>query len=313
FSVFSVISMVTTNPVYVSEPAMHPNLALGIIILPLSTLAFVLAIFLAIESPINTLYRGNSESDAQKNLLNFRQRSAKTTIITDEFNDMKLLVLDSTVFSKCMITEGNFKPFQLALTLKLSNLLYYNYTMNLSKMLFMSLMFDVSLKDINWAPSILMLTKCVAALLAVFLIDVFPRRIQYTISSLTTGTFLLAFGIVLATYDSVEVWVAPFLFITAEVFNAIAMHPMPDILLSEIFPLKKKTLSINSILICEYVGHMIVYIIYFNVPSNLQSTYIKTIVFGSVIILKSFIGLLAIPDTRSKTHREVIDLLQKGH
>ncbi|XP_055600090.1 solute carrier family 2, facilitated glucose transporter member 4-like [Uranotaenia lowii] len=312
-AVFSVISMVTTNIIYIIEPEMHPNRALGIIILPLSCAAFFLAFFLTVESPIHTLSSRKDEGMALSNLLKLRGLSVENTEVTQEFNDMKLLVAESNMLSKIFVTEGNFKPFQLVLTLKLANLLFFNYSMNIAKMMLMSLMFTLTLEGINWAPSILMLSKLVAAVFAIFIIDVLPRRFQYAISSTFTGAFLLAFGIVLATYDIIEPWLPPFMYITAEVFQALGMLPVSEILLSEAFPPKKKVLSVASVLICEYVGHMVVYIIYFNVPSTLQNTYIKTIVFGSVILLKCLIGILVIPDTRRTTPREAVQLLSKGH
>lgn len=303
--------MVTTNMVYIIEPEMHPNRALGIIILPLSLAAFVLAFFLTIESPIYTLLITKDETTAQRDLLKLRGQALETTDTTQEFNDMKLLVAESNMLSKMFVTEGNFKPFQLVLTLKLANLLFFGYSMNMAKMVFMSQMFTLTIESHNWAPPIQMLSKMVAALVAIFIIDILPRRFQYAISSTVTGSFLLAFGIVLATHDVVEPWIAPFLYITAEVFVAFGMLPVSEILLSEAFPPKKKVLSVASVLICEYVGHMVVYIIYFNVPSNLQSTYIKTIVFGSVILLKCLIGVLVIPDTRNTTPREAVQLASK--
>lgn len=303
--------MVTTNVIYIMEPAMHANMALGIIIMPLSLAAFVLAFFLTIESPIHTLLVKNDESTAQKDFLKLRGQALETTETAQEFTEMKLLVAESNMLSKIFVTEGNFKPFQLVLTLKLANLLYFNFSMNIAKMTLMSMMFDLGLTTPNWAPPILMLSKLGGALLAIFIIDILPRRFQYGFSSTFTGTFLLAFGIVLATHDYLEPWIPPFLYITAEVFVTFGMLPVSEILLSEAFPPKKKVLSVASVLICEYVGHMVVYIIYFNVPSNLQSTYIKTIVFGGVILLKCLLALLLIPDTRNTTPREAVQMMSK--
>ncbi|XP_058831830.1 uncharacterized protein LOC131690249 [Topomyia yanbarensis] len=307
-AVFSIISMVTTNPVYIIEPAMHPNRALGIIILPLSCGACVLAFFLTVDSPIYTLAVRQDETTAAKDLRTLRNQTIETASTTDEFNDMKLLVAESSMLTKMFVTEGNFKPFQLVLTLKLANLLFFNYSMNLAKMAYMSAMFTLTVTTHNWAPPILMLSKMVATFVTIFIIDVLPRRFQYAISSTFTGAFMLAFGIVLATHDILQPWVAPFLYITAEVFNAMGMLPVSEILLSEAFPPKKKVFSVANILICEYVGHMVVYIIYFNVPSEPQNTYIKTIVFGSVILLKCLIAVLVIPDTRNTTPREAVQL-----
>ncbi|XP_062544730.1 uncharacterized protein LOC134211651 isoform X2 [Armigeres subalbatus] len=310
-AVFSVISMVTTNVIFMFDPAMHANMALGIIIMPLSLAAFVLAFFLTIESPIYTLLVKNDESTAQKNFLKLRGQALETTGTTEEFTEMKLLVAESNMLSKFFITEGNFKPFQLVLTLKLANLLYFNYSMNIAKMLLMSAMLILTPTSPNWAPPILMLSKLAAATFAILIIDILPRRFQYGISSTFTGTFLLAFGIVLATHDFIEPWLAPFMYITAEVFVTFGMLPVSEILLSEAFPPKKKVFSVASVLICEYVGHMVVYIIYFNVESSLANTYIKTIVFASVILLKCLLGILLIPDTRNTTPREAVQIMSK--
>ncbi|XP_058465883.1 facilitated trehalose transporter Tret1-like [Malaya genurostris] len=307
-AVFALISMGTTNLIYVMEPAMHPNRALGIIILPLSLGAAALAFFLMVESPIRILTVRKDEAAAGKNLRYLRNEQLDTASTTQEFNDMKLLVAESSMLSKMFVTEGNFKPFQLVLTLKLANLLFFNYSMNLAKMVYMSAMLDLTPTSHNWAPPILMLSKTGASFFTILIIDVLPRRFQYAISSTFTGSFMLAFGIVLATHEILQPWVAPFLYITAEVFNAMGMLPVTEILLSEAFPPKKKLLSIASVLVCEYVGHMVVYIIYFNVPSEPQNTYIKTIVFGSVILLKCLIAVLVIPDTRNTNPREAVQL-----
>ncbi|XP_055531366.1 solute carrier family 2, facilitated glucose transporter member 2 isoform X2 [Wyeomyia smithii] len=310
-TVFSIISMVTTNPVYIIEPAMQPNRALGIIIMPLSCGAIVLSFFYTADSPIFILLTRKDEPASLNSIKLFRDQTSETSIVKQEFDEIKLLVSESDVLSKMFITEGNFKPFQLVLMIKLANLLFFNYSMNLAKMAYMSFMFTLTLTSHNWAPPILMLSKLIAVCIAIFSVDILPRRFQYAISSIFTGSFLLAFGIVLATHEYLQPWIAPFLYITAEVFNALGMLPISEILLSEVFPPKKKVFSIINILICEYVGHMIVYIIYFNVPSNPQSTYIKIIVFGGVILLKCLIGVLVIPDTRNTTLREAVNLFFK--
>ncbi|XP_049538816.1 uncharacterized protein LOC125953360 [Anopheles darlingi] len=305
-ALFTILSMVTTNPVYIVEPNMHPNRAIGIVILSLSTFALVPAWFLVIESPIYTLTTSGNDALAKTNLIKLRGLSMESPSMMDEFEDMKTLAAESESLSPFFLSQGNFPPFQLSLLIKLANLLFFNYSMNTAKMSLMSLMFTLNVFTHNWAPSILMLSKFVASLFAILIIDVLPRRFQYGVSSIFTGSFMLALGIILATYDIVETWIPPFLYITAEVFNTFGMLPVSEILLSEAFPPKKRALSVSSILICEYVGHMVVYIIYFNVPSTLTNTYIKTLVFSGVILLKCFIAMLTIPDTRNMYPREAV-------
>ncbi|XP_058066463.1 solute carrier family 2, facilitated glucose transporter member 7-like [Anopheles bellator] len=305
-ALFTILSMVTTNPIFFAEPNMHANRAIGIVILSLSTFALVPAWFVVIESPIHILTTSGNESEARSNLIKLRGLSMESPSLMDEFEDMKTLASESESLSPFFLSQGNFPPFQLTLLIKLANLLFFNYSMNTAKMSLMSLMFTLTLFSYNWAPSILMLSKFAGSILAIFIIDVLPRRFQYGISSTFTGTFMLALGIILATYDSVETWIPPFLYITAEVFNTFGMLPVSEIMLSEAFPPKKRALSVSSVLICEYVGHMVVYIIYFNVPSTIENTYIKTLVFSGVILLKCIIAVLTTPDTRNKYPREAV-------
>ncbi|XP_053675016.1 solute carrier family 2, facilitated glucose transporter member 5-like [Anopheles nili] len=305
-ALFTVLSMVTTNPVFIVEPNMHANRAVGIVILSLSVLALVPAWFLVVESPLYLLTTSGNETEARSNLIKLRGMSMETPSIMDEFEDMKTLASESESLSPFFLTQGNFPPFQLVLLVKLANLLFFNYSMNAAKMLLMSQMFTLTLFTHNWAPPLLMLSKFAGSVFAILIIDILPRRFMYGISSTFTGTFMLALGIILATYDSVETYIAPFLYITAEVFNTFGMLPVSEIMLSEAFPPKKRALSVSSILICEYVGHMVVYIIYFNVPSTLTNTYIKTLVFAGVILLKCVIAVLTIPDARNTYPREAV-------
>uniref|UniRef100_A0A182UF27 Major facilitator superfamily (MFS) profile domain-containing protein n=1 Tax=Anopheles melas TaxID=34690 RepID=A0A182UF27_9DIPT len=307
-ALFTILSMVTTNPVFVVEPNMHANRAIGIVILPLATFALLCSWFLVIESPIHTLTTSGNESEARSNLIKLRGLSMESPSLMDEFEDMKTLASESESLSPFFLSQGNFPPFQLVLLVKLANLLFFNYSMNTAKMSLMSLMFTLGLFTHNWAPSILMLSKFAGSLFAILIIDLLPRRFMYGISSTFTGTFMLALGIILATYDLVATWIPPFLYIVAEVFNTFGMLPVSEIMLSEAFPPKKRALSVSSILICEYVGHMVVYIIYFNVPSTLTNTYIKTLVFSGVILLKCLIAVLTIPDTRGKYPREAVHM-----
>uniref|UniRef100_A0A182J332 Major facilitator superfamily (MFS) profile domain-containing protein n=1 Tax=Anopheles atroparvus TaxID=41427 RepID=A0A182J332_ANOAO len=307
-ALFTVLSMVTTNPIFIMEPNMHANRAIGIVILSLSTLALVPAWFLVVESPLHTLTTSGNETLARSNLIQLRGLTMESPSLMDEFEDMKTLAAESESLSPFFLSQGNFPAFQLALLIKLANLLFFNYSMNTAKMSLMSLMFTLTLFSHNWAPPLLMLSKFAGSLLAIFIIDLLPRRFQYGFSSTFTGTFMLALGIILATYDSVATWIPPFLYLTAEVFNTFGMLPVSEIMLSEAFPPKKRTLSVSSILICEYVGHMVVYIIYFNVPSTLANTYIKTLVFSGVILLKCLIAVLTTPDTRNKYPREAVHM-----
>ncbi|XP_052896722.1 uncharacterized protein LOC128303712 [Anopheles moucheti] len=307
-ALFTVLSMVTTNPIFIVEPNMHANRAVGIVILSLSTFALLFAWFLVIESPLHTLTTSGNESLARANLLKLRGMSVESPSIMDEFEDMKTLASESESLSPFFLSQGNFPPFQLVLLVKLANLLFFNYSMNTAKMSLMSLMFTLTLFTHNWAPPLLMLSKFAGSVFAILIIDLLPRRFMYGISSTFTGTFMLALGIILATYDMVDTWIPPFLYLVAEVFNTFGMLPVSEIMLSEAFPPKKRALSVSSILICEYVGHMVVYIIYFNVPSTLTNTYIKTLVFSGVILLKCVIAVLTIPDTRNKYPREAVHM-----
>ncbi|XP_058121149.1 uncharacterized protein LOC131294832 [Anopheles ziemanni] len=307
-ALFTVLSMVTTNPIFIVEPNMHANRAIGIVILSLSTLALVPAWFLVIESPLHTLTTSGNETLARSNLIKLRGLSVESPSLMDEFEDMKTLAAESESLSPFFLSQGNFPAFQLALLVKLANLLFFNYSMNTAKMSLMSLMFTLTVFTHNWAPPMLWLSKFAGSVLAIFIIDLLPRRFQYGFSSVFTGSFMLALGIILATYDVVASWIPPFLYMVAEVFNTFGMLPVPEIMLSEAFPPKKRALSVSSILICEYVGHMVVYIIYFNVPSTLTNTYIKTLVFSGVILLKCLIAVLTTPDTRNKYPREAVHL-----
>ncbi|XP_055547688.1 uncharacterized protein LOC129731599 [Wyeomyia smithii] len=310
---FTLISMVTTDATYLEEPAMHPNRALGIIIMPLSCAACVLIYFLMVESPIHLLSQAEYKP-ALNNLKILRDELEESTRTSEEFEDMKLLTgtANSSLMAKMFYNEGNMKAFSNCLTMKLANLLIFNYSMNKAKMEYMSAMFDTTNVSLSWAPSILMLSKLFAALVTIFSIDLLPRRFQYTISATVTGSFLLAFGIVLAISDYVEPWIAPFLYITAEVFTALGMLPISEIQISEAFPPLKKAMSVVGVLICEYVGHIVVFIIYFNTPSTPEGVYIETIVLASVILLKSFLAFFTIPDTRNTTLREALQLLSKS-
>ncbi|XP_053690770.1 uncharacterized protein LOC128739318 [Sabethes cyaneus] len=310
-TVFSLISLATTSA---AEPAMQTNRALGIIIMPLTCTASVLVYFLMVESPIDLLSRGEPEA-AAKNLAILRDEStqAKPTA-EEEFDDMKLLA-DSPkkgLMARMFFNEGNMKAFWFCLTLKLANLLIFNYSMNKAKIIYMSVAIDSTPTSHNWAPPILMLSKLTAAIVAIFCIDILPRRVQYTISATVTGALLVTFGIVLATQDHLEPWIAPFLYLTAAVFTTLGMLPISEVLLSEAFPPIKKAMSVVGVLICEYVGHIVVFIIHFNVPSSTEGVYIETIVMGSVMLLKSSLAFFKIPDTRNTTPREALQLLSKS-
>uniref|UniRef100_A0A182RUW8 Major facilitator superfamily (MFS) profile domain-containing protein n=1 Tax=Anopheles funestus TaxID=62324 RepID=A0A182RUW8_ANOFN len=173
-ALFTVLSMVTTNPIFIVEPNMHANRAVGIVILSLSTFALLMAWFLVIESPLYTLTTSGNETLARTNLIKLRGLSMESPSVMDEFEDMKTLASESESLSPFFLSQGNFPPFQLVLLVKLANLLFFNYSMNTAKMSLMSLMFTLTLFTHNWAPPLLMLSKFAGSVFAILIIDLLP-------------------------------------------------------------------------------------------------------------------------------------------
>ncbi|XP_055549315.1 uncharacterized protein LOC129732447 isoform X2 [Wyeomyia smithii] len=244
-TVFSLISMVTTNHTYTVEPNMHPNRAFGIIIMPFSCIAGVLIFFFMVESPIHVLWRLENEALARQNLRILRNDPTKAESIGEEFNEIELLVRRTNshpMENRLYYTEGNLEVFSFCGSLKVGNLLVFNYTMNMAKMLSVSAIFETTPVSHNWGPSILVLSKLVAAVIAIFSIDLLPRRFQYTISTFVTAALLVALAIMSETLEHLEPWIIPLMYTIAEVCSALGMLPMADILTSEVFPLPKKAI-----------------------------------------------------------------------
>ncbi|XP_055549316.1 uncharacterized protein LOC129732449 [Wyeomyia smithii] len=307
-TVFSLISMVTTNHTYTVEPNMHPNRAFGIIIMPFSCIAGVLIFFFMVESPIHVLWRLENEALARHNLRILRNDPTKAESIKsigEEFDEIELLVMrtDSGCMERMFFTERNLKVFFFCVSLKIGNSLVFNYTMNMAKMLNMSAIFESTPESHNWGPSILMISKLAAAVIAIVVIDILPRRFQYTISTIVTGAFLVALGIMLETLKHLEPWVAPFMYIAAGVCSALGMLPMADILTSEVFPLHKKAMSVAGVLICEYVGHMIGFILDYTYQTTTDGN-VDTILMGGVVECLHVYS--KIPETRNTSLDDAI-------
>ncbi|KAJ6636028.1 Solute carrier family 2, facilitated glucose transporter member 2 [Pseudolycoriella hygida] len=306
----TVLRAITTPYIFESDN-MDNNMIVGICGLILSILGIVSTTFLTYESIPYLLRRGN-EPEAVVNLMMLRNESYMTPNLVEDLNEMRTMVLQDKEENMNVLANGNASAMGKMMVLRVLATLTSNYLIN--SLLIIMIMLLLQSQSYYMAPVILSGSRFAASFIPVFSTDLFKRKIHLTVSSVTSGTLMLALAIIFASVDiflSTTYWVPAALCIVTQIFVSLGIDPMQHLLLSEAFSTSTKPWSIAWVTSIEYVLQILFIVLYF--VGQIDRVRIIAIFFvtaGVMLALAIFLQL-AIPETFGKSIKETRDLFRK--
>lgn len=279
---------------------MDPNRFLGICSLSLSVIA-ILMTFMFYKESILTLVEEGREDEAIETLMVLRQQKEETPKITATLAEFKAMVAEDKDKGSGIFHDGNAKPLLVVTLLRISSVLTYNYAL---KHIHSSL---PNKPDFHFDYTfILNIIHTVTTFVVMFTIDS-GRRKHFILSASGTSIILIAFGIFRSTsYASQELVVSVefAMFVSLQLFAAIALGPTSHIHSAEAFPASKKTASIAFTSIAEYFAQIMIIVVVVKQGSTEFFDFFLLVASGLILSLITVFLLINLPETMNLSLRQ---------
>lgn len=303
----TLISAVT----YGQVGAFNSDRILGMFGLSFSMLGIFGTVFLTYES-VPFLLRRDKDSEAVVNMLKLRNESALTTKLTNDLDELKLMVSQDKMESENIFVNGNLLAMAKMVGLQMLSTLTNNFLLNV---IMIALCMEVFEPD-NYHISAVLLSgiRFAGSFIAIFTTDFIRRKIHLTGSGVTCATLILVLAITVVSvneFGTKTSWIPATLCIAFQLFASIGIDPIQQILVSEAFSTSKKAWSIAYVATTENIFQLLLIgcffidgITYLTMIAVLFTT--AGLMFALVVVLQ-----LSIPETLSLTIRETRDLFRK--
>lgn len=302
----SIVTVVFIIPVD-SEPELDNfdiNMVIGILSLLYSLMGLAFIPCLTYESIVYLIQR-QQYREAINNMIKLRNESQETWEIKNDFDEMKLMVAEDLRTKRSILKDGNTRPFLMIVLTKIVVALGFNYTLNMIRVAAIA-----PVTTEMWSPGTVFGIRAVVATICVFLVDVYGRKKLFAISTLGAGASMILYGIVYLTTDhQIGQSIPIFVF---EVFGAIGMLNIPDVLMSEAFPITKKILSMCLASLTEYALQILFIAVTYQMS---VSDYLLPVVFtiGSLLVVLAVFLHMNLPETRVMSLRQARSEFRKKY
>jgi len=288
------------------------DLVFGIFALIFSVLGIICTTFLTYES-IPFLLRRDNEPEAIVNLLQLRNESVMTAKLTDELDEMRLMVGQDKQDNENIFSNGNGSATGKLIALRILSTMTNNYLIN--NILISLTATLLGLNSFPMAPVILSGSRFAASFIPVVSTDFIKNKTHLTVSGATSGIVMLVLAIVLTTIDAyVESNIYKLMAALCIIFQisvSIGIDPMQHLLLSEAFSTSKKAWSIALVTSVEYLLQILFIGVYY--VDIIDKTRLLAIAYvtAGVILASALLLHFAIPETFKKSLKETRDLFCK--
>lgn len=271
------------------------NMVIGGLCLFYGLLALVMIPCLTFESVVYLIQR-QQYREAIHNMVRLRNESQETWEIKNDFDEMKLMVAEDLRTKRSILKDGNTRPFILILLTKCVTALGFNYALNMIRALAVG-----AVTTDMWSSGTIFGIRFLVVTVCIFLVDILGRKKMFSISTLGAGASLIVYGIVYSTTNhQIGQSVPVFCF---EVFAAIGMLNIPDVLMSEAFPITKKIVSMTIAAITEYSLQILIIGVTYQMPVE---SFLEPVVFtfGALLIVLAVFLYMNLPETRVMSLRQ---------
>lgn len=272
----------------------------GIFGLSFSVLALMHTMFWTEESVVYLLNHGKL-GEALELLSKLRNEPETSTYISDEFEELRLMVNGDKVESQHIFTNNNEKPLMLMVALKILHVLTNNFPFNWFFMIITIRILPADQR--NMSPVILTAVRFLGSILQTFLGDSFGRKTFLNASYALSGITLLILEVMLITvtdFTEITIWIISTLCIIFQLFVAFGIDPMHNVILSEAFGTSKKNWSVVFVTVCENAAHMLLIgICFVDKGTVIEISYSLILLISITLILLLIIILIYyLPETR---------------
>lgn len=308
--VAATLSATVTNRYDYYNEELSADAIVGIFGLVVTVLGIICNIFLTYES-IPYLLRRDNNAEATVNMLKLRSESVMTTELTNELDEMKLMVTQDKQHNQNILSNGNASAIGKMIVLRIVSTLTNNFFLNYTLISITTIL--LPFESYYLAPLILATPRFVASFIPIVSTDFIKRKLHLTGSGFISGILMLIIAIIIASINEYQLsttWVLAALCIAFQFFVALGIDPMQHVLLSEAFSTSKKAWSIAVVTSAEYLLQIMFIGVFFSGPGAIYRIGLMVLLFITAGLILVFVLLLqsAIPETFKTSLREARDL-----
>ncbi|KAJ6631721.1 putative polyol transporter 3, partial [Pseudolycoriella hygida] len=306
-----VSSILISSVTYGQVGAFNSDRILGMFGLSFSMLAILCTVFLTYESVPYLLVHGK-DSEAVVNLLKLRNESVMSTKLTNDLDEMRLMVSQDRQESQNVFTNGNGSAMGRMIALRMLSTLTNNFLLNI-------IMIGLTIKILE--PSyyhisavILTGTRFTGSIVPIFTTDFFKRKVHLNASAVSSAIVILVLAIIMVSvseFGTTTSWIPAALCVAFQLFASIGIDPIEHIYLSEAFSTSKKAWSIACVTAAENVLQMVLIGVFF--IDRITYLTVVAILFTTAGLMFALVVILqfSIPETLNLTIKETRDLFRK--
>lgn len=272
----------------------------GLIVL-YAAMGLVFLMCFTVESPV-FLIMNNQEQLALSSMMRLRLETHETWELRRDFHELKAYINDEKCLETVRHNDKGILSFCKILSLRL---LYV-----LSTSFFMTAYFFHFTESISteYGPASFLLSRLIAELLSLYLIERFGRKKLLSISCTVCGFIMISAGFLTldGEMDLVKNICAGILAIVYQTFIGLGLSPVSAVYVSEWFSVKRKRVSIMVILIAENILQSIL-VFPAGYAINLSMLFFST---ALIQISSGYIFNIILPETKGLSLRECLHALK---
>lgn len=291
----------------------------GILAICFSLLGIAFTPCLTYESVTQLLY-WNNERQALENMIKLRNESIITWNISNDLQEMKLMVAEDREKSRNITRDSNLRPLLLMLAVSVVTTLSSNLILNTNLIEVTSKSFMGSREPINEtdpnstsiAAVLLVTFRYASGIIMILFGDSFSRkkflRLSAGLSALTLFITHILSRYTLEYTNGVN-WIPGLFAIAFQVFVGAGVEPMQHVLVSEAFSTAKKYWSIAFIAVTE----SLIQIVIIGLSFIDEGLFVTIFIYCSILLIASMTVILhmQLPESRGISLRQARDEFTK--
>lgn len=280
----------------------------SMIALVLSITAILAGAYLTLESP-SFLIRAHNERKAMSIMMKLRNEISESQQMHIDFEDIQSMVAEDFIVTQNIYTDLYRPPLLLALGFRLLGVLVNNWILNIIQIKLIEEI--LVLRNSQISTLILILARLFASVIVIVVSGLATRRLLLqvslglTIISLCISAVLMLVG----SYYSKYVLLA---LIFAHQMTVGGIESGQHVIVAEAFGLKKKALSITFVACTEYLIHIAVIAIFYNIGAPHEVRYGVTFATTGILVLIGSILHFSMPETYGMTLRKARETFRKS-
>lgn len=285
--------------------AFYLNRLFSIIALALSLVALLVTPCLTLESPTFLLHI-QDDRKAMMTMMKLRSINVETDSLNADLNELQAMVVEDFDQPRNIFSGNNVAPLLMSFGCRILAIMVNNWVLNIIQIILIQ---KISATYPQLAPAILIGVRFVISLVPNIIADFSKRLKVFTFLFVLTLFVLIVIAILIATLSDATEYVL-LAFIVLFQMVVVGIDVTQHIIVAEAFGLNKKIWSITLVVTAEYLLHIAIISIFYNISISNDIQYGVAFATVAIILIVGVFLHYSIPETVGLTLRQSRDVFR---